>query len=70
MVYTRRNDLTVFIPNVFESLFVQIQLHAKKTTILGVIYLPNTQPLADIDICIDQLKVLKQDECAAHREYC
>ena len=48
--YKVRDDLSVFIPHVFESLFVELQPTNGKHTIIGVIYRPNTFPLADVDI--------------------
>ena len=46
--YTLREDLSVFIPHVFESLF--IEFGTSKKTVLGIIYRPNTAPKADIDL--------------------
>ena len=40
----------MFIPHVIESVFFEIQINERKTIIVGVIYRPNTQPRADIDI--------------------
>ncbi len=50
--YIIRNDLSVFIPHVFESLFIEISDNLKscQNKIVGVIYRPNTQPRADLDI--------------------
>ena len=49
--YRIRDDLSVFIPHVFESLFIEIGLKSdRKRSIIGVIYRPNTAPKADIDI--------------------
>ena len=50
--FTLRNDLSVFIPHVFESLFIEISSNSKScpNKIIGVIYRPNTQPRADLDI--------------------
>jgi hypothetical protein len=47
-----REDLSVFIPHIFESLFIEIFTNDKSNTnqIVGVIYRPNTQPRADMDI--------------------
>ena len=45
-----REDLSVFIPHVFESVFVEINTNSNKKSIIGVIYRPNTQPRADIDV--------------------
>ena len=49
--YKIRDDLSVFIPHVFESLFIEIGSKSDhKRSIIGVIYRPNTAPKADIDI--------------------
>ena len=50
-----RDDISVFIPHVFESIFVELEtgLHSKE--IVGVIYRPNTPPLADIDIFTENI---------------
>ena len=45
-----REDLSVFIPHVFESVFVAINTNSNKKSIIGVMYKPNTQPYADIDV--------------------
>ena len=42
--------ISVFIPHVIESVFFEIQINERKTIIVGVVYRPNTQPRADIDI--------------------
>ena len=48
--YKIRNDISLFIPHVFESLFIEIISPSAKNTILGTIYRPNTEPKADLDI--------------------
>ena len=50
--YRVRKDLSVFIPRVFESLFVEITNTSvsSKNKIIGIIYRPNTQPRANLDI--------------------
>lgn len=49
--YKVRDDLSVFIPHVYESLFIELLLpRFGKRTIIGVVYRPNTYPLADVDI--------------------
>ena len=48
--YTIRKDLSVFIPRVIETLFVEVSLPDSKKQIIGVIYRPNTPPLADLDM--------------------
>ena len=52
------NDLSVFIPNVFESVFVEAHCGKNAKQIIGVIYRPNTAPKADIDIFTDTLNEL------------
>ena len=46
---TTRTDLSIFIPHIFESIFVEIHLN-KKSVLVGTIYRPNTPPKADMDI--------------------
>jgi hypothetical protein len=45
-----RDDLSVFIPHVYESLFIEMENESHKKIIAGVIYRPNTLPRADVDI--------------------
>lgn len=47
--YILRTDLSIFIPNIFESIFIEIQWN-KKSLLIGTVYRPNTPPKADIDI--------------------
>ena len=47
-----RDDLSIFIPHVIESLFIELKSEGHKTNIIGVIYRPNTPPRADIDMCV------------------
>ena len=55
MSYCRRDDLSIFIPHVIETLFTEVKLNETKSVILGVIYRPNTQPRADIDVFTTKL---------------
>ena len=48
--YKIREDLGVFIPHVIETLFVEIINPRTKNVILGVVYRPNSEPYADVDI--------------------
>ena len=48
--YKIREDLSVFIPHVIESLFIEIDSNKNNPSIIGVIYRPNTPPRADVDI--------------------
>ena len=50
MDYKIRDDLSVFIPHVYESLFIELLPKNGKHTIIGVIYRPNTFPRANIDV--------------------
>ena len=42
------HDLSIFIPNVFESQFIKIETSHNKFTIIGNIYRPNTGPIASV----------------------
>ena len=42
--YKIRNDLSVFIPNIFESVFVEFEYIPRKYFIVGTVYRPNTPP--------------------------
>ena len=50
ITYTTREDLSVFIPHLFESLFIEVANKHHKNTIIGVIYRPNTAPKSDLNI--------------------
>lgn len=50
LVYKIRNDLGVFIPHIFESIFIEITNTQGKNVIVGVVYRPNSGPHADLDI--------------------
>ena len=43
-------DLGVFIPHVYESLFVEVENEYHKKIITGVLYRPNTLTSADVDV--------------------
>jgi hypothetical protein len=47
--YKIRNDLSIFMPNIFESIFLEVTV-AKKHIIIGIVYRPNTLPKADLNI--------------------
>ena len=47
--YSKREDLSIFIPHVFESIFFELQAAKRKPIIVGVIYRPNSHPRADLD---------------------
>ena len=52
ITFNVRDDLSVFIPHIFESLFIEIGTSENNhdKNIIGLIYRPNTQPKVDIDI--------------------
>ena len=55
--FKHRPDISVFIPHIFESIFIEIQ--SKHTNvIIGTIYRPNTPPKADLDIFENTLSEL------------
>ena len=39
----------------FESIFFLISCNSKKPIIVGVVYRPNTQPLANLDLFIENI---------------
>jgi len=45
-----RHDLSVFIPHVHESLFIEIISTSVKISIVGIVYRPNTPPRVNADI--------------------
>ena len=47
--YSKREDLSIFIPHVFESIFFELQAAKRKPIIVGVIYRPNSHPRAELD---------------------
>ena len=42
--YTKREDLSTFIPHVFESIYFEVQNNKNKPLIVGVVYRPNSAP--------------------------
>ena len=50
LTYFRRDDVSIFIPHVLESIFFEIRRNLNKPVIVGVIYRPNTQPRASFDL--------------------
>ena len=48
--YNIREDISVFIPHICETLFIEIINDSGRNIVVGVIYRSNTEPLADIDI--------------------
>ena len=56
--YKHRPDLSIFIPNIFEYIFIEIQSN-NKNILTGTIYRPNTPPKADIDIFMHNIRQLQ-----------
>ena len=48
-----REDLSIFIPHVFESIFFEVQTNKCKPIIVGVIYRPNFH--ANLDLFISTI---------------
>ena len=50
--FTIRKDLSVFIPHVIETIFVEISVPTidKRPIIIGIVYRPNSPPHANIDV--------------------
>jgi hypothetical protein len=65
--YKMRHDLCIFIPNIFESIFIEINLGHKKL-IIGTVYRPNSYPNADIDIFMQTMNDLQQLLAAENKE--
>lgn len=61
-----RPDLSLFIPNLFESLFIECEIENVKE-IIGVVYRPNTPPLANVDSFTTYLheimEMINQERC-------
>ena len=47
--YSKLENLSIFIPHVFESIFFELQAAKRKPIIVGVIYRPNSHPRADLE---------------------
>lgn len=56
--YKIRKDLSIFMPNIFESIFLEVTV-AKKHIIIGTVYRPNTFPKADLDIFMHTMHELQ-----------
>ncbi len=56
--YKIREDISVFIPHIFESVFVEIINTKERNLIVGVIYRPNTEPRADLDIFSSNMEAI------------
>ena len=46
---------SVFIPNIYASIWVKIRTKTGRDKIIGNIYRPNTAPLANIELAIQML---------------
>ena len=57
--YKIRDDISIFIPHVFESLFIECCIKSQNV-IVGVIYRPNTPPKEDVDACIHNLNIIME----------
>ena len=56
--YNVRDDLSIFIPNIFESIFAETYIN-RKPILIGTIYRPNTPPKAGIDIFMKTMQDLQ-----------
>jgi hypothetical protein len=64
-----RDDLSIFIPHVFESLFVEIIANSGSSSIVAVIYRPNVPPLADLDLFTTTLLSI-MDKISNEKKHC
>ena len=66
--YKIREDLSGFIRHIFESIFVKTSSSLSKSKIVGVVvYRPNSQPRADLNIFIstfeDMMRIMNTEHC-------
>ena len=52
--YKIRPDISIFIPNIFESIFIEL-IFGKKSIIVGTVYRPNSYPMADLDVFVHNM---------------
>ena len=48
--YKIRDDLSIFLPHIFESVFIETSSSDNHSIVVGVIYRPNSAPRADLDL--------------------
>jgi len=65
--YKQRQDLSIFIPNIFESIFIEIIID-RKNIIVGTVYRPNSYPKADIDVFMHTMNELQHLLGCEHKE--
>lgn len=53
--FKQRSDLSIFIPHIIETIFVEIRHGNNKPIIIGCIYRPNSPPKADLDIFVNTI---------------
>ena len=53
--FSIREELSIFIPHVIETIFVEVQNKSNKPIIIGVIYRPNFPPRANLDVFVNKL---------------
>ena len=55
MKFKQRDDLSIFIPHIFESIFIEVKSINGDSYVIGNIYRPNSPPHADMDIFNEHL---------------
>ena len=65
--YKQRQDLSIFMPNIFESIFIEIIID-RKNIIVGTVYRPNSYPKADIDVFMHTMNELQHLLGCEHKE--
>lgn len=68
IVYTVREDLSTFIPHVYESLFIEINIQSSKPIIIGIIYRPNSLPRANLDKFTESLEITTDKITLEHKK--
>ena len=68
--YKKRDDLSIFIPHVIETIFMEIKIKENNSLIIGIIYIyrPNTAPNADIDIFTKSVFDINNIICKENKE--
>ena len=55
ILHTLNAKISIFIPNVFESICFEVQDNQNKPIIVDVVYGPNSAPCADVDMFISKI---------------
>ena len=62
-MFSIREELSICIPHVIETIFVEVQTKSNKPIIIGVIYRPNSPPRANVDVFVNKLLEIQAHIC-------